>query len=94
MMNTLNLEYRLEGETNFRAWKVRVLILLEENDLKEYVEDVVPSLNDPVDFEFHKRREVKARRVFLEFVKDHLIPHISKKEISKDMYDSLVDLYT
>jgi hypothetical protein len=43
MVNTLKLEDRLEGETNFWAWKVRVLLLLEENDLKEYVEDVVPS---------------------------------------------------
>jgi hypothetical protein len=43
MVNTLKLEDRLEGETNFQAWKERVLLLLEENDLKEYVEDVVPS---------------------------------------------------
>jgi hypothetical protein len=42
MVNTLKLEDRLEGETNFWAWKARVLLLLEENDLKEYVEDVVP----------------------------------------------------
>jgi hypothetical protein len=29
MVNTLNLEDRLEGETNFKAWKARVLLLLE-----------------------------------------------------------------
>jgi hypothetical protein len=32
MVNTLKLEDRLEGETNFWAWKARVLLLLEEND--------------------------------------------------------------
>jgi hypothetical protein len=42
MVNSLKIEDRLEGETNFRAWKDRVL-LLEENDLKKYVESVVPS---------------------------------------------------
>jgi hypothetical protein len=47
MVNTLKLEDRLEGETNFWAWKGRILLLLEENDLKEYVESVVVSPTDP-----------------------------------------------
>ena len=93
MVNKLNLEVRLEGTTNFSAWKEMVPLLLEENDLKEYVEDVVPSPIDPVDLEFHKKKEVKAKHVFLEIVKDHLIPHITKKETAKDMYDALVGLY-
>jgi hypothetical protein len=36
MVNTLKLEDKLEGENDFWAWKERVLLLLEENDLKEY----------------------------------------------------------
>ena len=47
MVNTLKIEDRLEGATNFRAWKAKVLLLLEENDLKEYVEGVVASHIDP-----------------------------------------------
>jgi hypothetical protein len=35
MVNTLKLEERLEGDTKFQAWKARVLVLLEENDLKD-----------------------------------------------------------
>jgi hypothetical protein len=60
-VNTFKLEERLEGETNFWAWKARVFLLLEENHLKEYVEDVVPSATNLVDLEFHKKREVKAK---------------------------------
>jgi enterochelin esterase-like enzyme len=41
----------------------------------------------------HRKREVKAKRVLLDSVKDHLIPHISKKKTTKDMYDALVGLY-
>jgi hypothetical protein len=41
-VNTLKIEDMLEGGTNFWAWRARVL-LLEENDLKKYVEGVVPS---------------------------------------------------
>jgi hypothetical protein len=93
MLNTLNLEDRLEGETNFWAWKARVLLIFEENDLKEYVEDVVPSSNDTVDLEFHKKKEVKAKHAFLDSMKENLIPYISNKENTKDMYDSVVGLY-
>jgi hypothetical protein len=34
MVGTLKVEDRLDGATNFRAWKVRILLLLEECDLK------------------------------------------------------------
>jgi hypothetical protein len=46
MVNTLSIEDRLEGATKFPVWKARVLLILEENDLKEYVEVVVAS---PID---------------------------------------------
>jgi hypothetical protein len=47
MVGTLRVEDRLEGATNFWAWKARILLLLEEYDLKEYVEMVIPDPNDP-----------------------------------------------
>jgi hypothetical protein len=93
MVNALNIEDRLEGETNFWAWKEMVLLLLEENDLKEYVEVVVASSIDLQELVAHKKKEVKAKKVLLESIKDHLIPHISEKKSSKEMYDALVSLY-
>jgi hypothetical protein len=45
MVSTLQIENRLEGATNFWAWKAKILLLLEENDLKEHVESMVPSPN-------------------------------------------------
>jgi hypothetical protein len=66
---------------------------LEENDLKEYVEMVIPDPKDAQELAAHKKREVKAKRVLLDSVKDHLIPHISEKKTTKDMYDALVGLY-
>jgi hypothetical protein len=92
MVNTLKIEDKLEGATNFRGWKARFLLLLEENDLKEYVEGVVASPTNPYELSVHKK-EVKAKRVLLESVKDHLIPHIFKKKFAKEMYDALVGLY-
>ena len=56
MVNTMKIEDRLEGTTNFRAWKARVLLLLEENDLREYVEGVVPSPTNQQELAVHKRK--------------------------------------
>jgi hypothetical protein len=93
MVNTLKIQDRLEGATNFRAWKAGVLFLLEENDLKEYVECVVPSPTDLQELVAHEKKEVKAKQVLLESVKDHLIPHNAQKTSAKEMYDALVGLY-
>jgi hypothetical protein len=79
MVGTLRVEDRLEGATNFRAWKARILLLLEENDLKDYIEMVIPDPNDAQELAAHKKKEVKAKRVLLDSVKDHLIPHISRR---------------
>jgi hypothetical protein len=93
MVSTLKVDDKLDGATNFRAWKARLLLLLEENDLKDYVEMVIPNPNNPQELAAHKKREVKAKRVLLDSMKDHLIPHISEKKTAKDMYDALVGLY-
>jgi hypothetical protein len=93
MVSTLRVEDRLDGATNFRAWKARLLLLLEENDLKDYVEMVISDPNDPRELAAHKKRELKSKRVLLDSVKDHMIPHISKKKTAKHMYTALVSLY-
>jgi hypothetical protein len=93
MVSTFTVEDRLDGATNFRAWKAKLLFLLEETDLKDYVGMVIPDPNEPHELVDHKKREVKAKQVLLDPMKDHLIPHISEKKTTKDMYDALVGLY-
>ena len=41
MINNTKLEDKLEGVENFRAWKYRVLLILEEHDLENYVTEEV-----------------------------------------------------
>jgi hypothetical protein len=36
---------------------------------------------------------VKAKWTILDAIKDHLIPHISKKKMVKEMFDALVSFY-
>jgi hypothetical protein len=66
---------------------------VEENNLKEYVETMVANPTDPRELTAHKKKEMKAKRVLLESMKDHLIPQIVEKTTAKNMYDALVGLY-
>jgi hypothetical protein len=65
---------------------------LEENDLKEYVEGEVVGLTNPHELTSHNKKEVKAKCVLLESVRDLLIPQINVKTSSREMYVSLVGL--
>jgi hypothetical protein len=38
-------------------------------------------------------KDAKAKRIFLDSMKDHLISHIAEKNTRKEMYDVLVALY-
>jgi hypothetical protein len=57
-------------------------LLLQENDLKDYIEMVILNPNDAQELAAHKK-EVKAKQVLLDSVKDHSIPHISEKKKTK-----------
>jgi hypothetical protein len=41
----------------------------------------------------HKKKEVKDKQMILDVVKDHLIPHILEKTMTKEMFDAPVSLY-
>ena len=83
MVFGLRVEDRLDGVTNFSPWKARISLILEENELWGIVHNttanpvVVPV--DAVDKATFMKRDVKARRIILNAVKDHIIPHISAK---------------
>jgi hypothetical protein len=85
MVSTLKIEDRLEGATNFRAWKAISWRRMISRSML-----MVPSHNDPQELAAHKKKEMKGEQVLLDFVKDHLIPHIFEKKTAKDMLDALV----
>jgi hypothetical protein len=51
--------------------------VLKEYDLWELVDKVVTPPTDLTTLEAHNKKEIKAERVLLDSVKDHLIPHLS-----------------
>ena len=90
MMGTtpLRVEDRLDEASNFLSWKARVTLVLKEYDLWELVDKVVTPLTDLISLEYHNKKEIKGERVLLDFVKDHLIPHLNEKKTTKEMFDA------
>jgi hypothetical protein len=41
----------------------------------------------------HNQKDVKARHIILYGVKDHLIPHLSEKKTTQDMWEALKSLF-
>ena len=80
---SLRFEDRLDGASNLLSWKVRLTLLLEENDLWDIVKDVATPPTDPQRLIAHNMREVKAKQMILDAIKDHLIHHIFEKKTMK-----------
>ena len=93
MTSSTELDEKLEGVDNFRAWKYRVMLILEENDLEGFVKEEGPELEEDVAKEKHKKNLVKAKRIIAYYIKDHLIPHVSSLKTPKQMFDALSRLY-
>jgi hypothetical protein len=89
----MRVEDRMEGSRNFRSWKHRLHMILDENDLLEHVTVGVPEPNEEERKTKHKKNEKKAKRIMSDSVKDHLIPHISELQKTRKMYEALNRLY-
>ena len=53
---------------------------------------VSPSTNATILTTFNKK-DIKSRRIILDVVKDHVIPHISSKTRAFQMWDALTGLF-
>lgn len=55
MVITLRVEDRLDDALKFRAWKTRVLNILEENEVDDYLNRVIPEPKNDNGKEKHKK---------------------------------------
>ena len=74
---------------NFHAWKYRIGLILEENDLAKFIKEVVPELEEDETKEKYKKDMIRAKTIIADSIKDHLIPQVSSKDIHKELFDSL-----
>ena len=84
---------KVRGVDNFRAWKYKISLILEENDLDQYITKEVPKLEGNEAKAIHKKNLVKAKRIIAYSIKDHLIPHVSSLNTPKEVFDALMKLF-
>jgi hypothetical protein len=84
---------KLEGLDNFCAWKYKIALILEENDLARFIKDYVPEPIDVAAKAKHQKDTVRAERIIANSIKDHLIPQVASKKTPKEMFDALTRMY-
>jgi hypothetical protein len=77
MSTSMGVEDRLDGADNFISWKHRIQLILEENELLDQVKKMLPEPKDEEAKAKFKKNEVKAKRILIDSIKDHLIPNLS-----------------
>jgi hypothetical protein len=68
-------------------------LALKKYYLWEIVDKVVVLPTDLLALVAHEKEEIKFEWVILDLVKDHLIPRLSKRKTTKDVFDALVGLF-
>ena len=93
MSHHTKLDEKLEGADNFWAWKYRISLVLEENELDSYIHEEVPVPEGYEANSLHKKKMVMAKRIIADSIKDHLIPQVSSLKTPKAMFDALTKLF-
>ena len=83
--NRLRDQDRLEGASNYVIWKSRIEFLLDEHDLKALIDNTVAEPLDAAHLRKFKKNMARAKRLILDGVKDHIIPHIVAKTTAREM---------
>ena len=63
MVRGLPVEDRLDGASNYGSWKPRVLLALEEYDVKDFAVKEVPMPEEEERQASWRRHDVKARKI-------------------------------
>jgi hypothetical protein len=104
MTYTMKSENKLEGASNFRAWKTRIDFILAKNKVLDIVKGKIVELEfeegkekEPQNvavMEKFKDNDINAMSIIVDSIKDHLISYISHLDLSKKMYDALTNLFS
>ena len=79
----------MDGDSNFSAWKARVVLFLKESELWDIVESTVANPvtipSDAIAKATYEKNNIKAQWILLYTIKDQVIPHIIWKHNVYDM---------
>ena len=80
--NGFRLEYALDGSLNYIAFYDRMEVVLEDNDLKDFIGQEVPepATANAQELAEWKKCVARVRRILLEGVRDHIVLSLHGKE--------------
>ena len=85
-----DLSHRLDdklGEADkFQAWNYKMSLVLEGNKLDTYISRKVPVPEGDEAKALHKKNLVKAKKIIVDSIKDHLILQVSSIKTPKEMF--------
>eukprot|EP00253_Pinus_taeda_P013157 PITA_13157 len=93
----LKVEDRLDGHTNYSVWKERMQSIFEEAEVWDIMVHttqtpvVVPT--DATQLATYNKKNNKGKRLMLDGIKDHCIPHVRGKSNAHEMWTALSNLY-
>ena len=93
MSPSTKLDDKFEGIENLRAWKYKIGLIIEENDLAKFIKGVVSEPKEDEAKEKYKKDMIRAKRIIANSIKDHLISQVSFKDTPKYMFDALSEMY-
>ena len=97
MATGLRIEDRLDGAGNFSPWKARIVLILQDGEIWHIVNNTYTNLvivpTDVVARTAFNIKDIKAKIILLDAIKDHIIPHISGKDHAHQMCTALTKLY-
>ena len=90
MATGLRIEDRLDGVGNFSPWKARIVLILQDSELSDIVKNTTANLvivpADAMARAAFDKMDIKPKRILIDAIKDHVIPHISSKDHAHQMW--------
>ena len=93
----LRVEDRLDGQSNYSAWRERIQSIFEEAKfwgiMVHITQHPVAVPADLVQLAEFNKKNAKGKTLILDGVKDHVIPHVRGKTYAHEMWTALTNLY-
>ena len=93
MTNTTNLDKNIEEAENFRAWKYKIMLILEEHDLYGFIKVEVKELEGEEAKAKYKKDMIKVKSIITNSIKDQFISLVSSNNTQKEMFDALTNMF-
>lgn len=91
--NTAVIKIQQFDGKNFSNWKFRVGILLDEKDLRKYIDkplsEFLAAAKEDKDKEAVKLQEKKCMSILMQTISDGQLEYIKEKKTAKEMFDAL-----